>query len=92
MKNVLIIAIVAIIFSGCGMNNSGQGGRVDGGMTNQNNPLIDPDFYYEIDTWGTNADVFEFTPRSNPDYTCVNVGGGSSRALQCFPKQIKKGK
>lgn len=83
----IALAILAALFTGC-MNNSGSGRVVNGGFTNMNNPLIDPDYYYEVDTWGSNADVWEFTPRSNPNYTCVNVGE-SSRALQCFPKPIK---
>lgn len=34
---------------------------------------------------GTNADVFEFTPRSNYKYTCVSVGYNHS--LNCFVKE-----
>lgn len=88
MKSILTITVLiaALLFTGC-MNNSGSGKTVAGGL-NMNNPLIDPDYYYEVDTWGTNADVWEFTPRSNPNYTCVNVGE-QSRALQCFPKPTK---
>ena len=90
MKKVLLAAVLmAIVFTGCNLNNNGNGKQVDGGFTNQNNPLIDPDYYYEIDTWGSNADVFEFTPRSNKNYTCVNVGEGKGRGLQCFPKASK---
>lgn len=90
MKTTIIaVLIAALAFTGC-MNNSGSGQQVEGGFTNINNPLIDPDYYYEVDTWGTNADVWEFTPRSNPNYTCVNVGDTTARALQCFPKPTKK--
>jgi len=54
----------------------------------QNNPLVEPDFEYEIDTWGYNSEVYEFTPRANKNYTCVFVmlDDGSDMGLQCFPK------
>ena len=87
MKKIILIGL-ALIVSGCQMNNSGSGHQVDGGFTNQNNPLVDPDYYYEIDTWGSNADIFEFTPRSNPNYSCVSVGV-TSRGVFCFPKAVK---
>lgn len=55
----------------------------------QNNPLMEPAFEYEIDTWGSNSEVYEFTPRSNKNYTCVFVmlDSGNDMGLQCFPKK-----
>ena len=50
--------------------------------------LIPPTHEYEIDTWGANSEVYEFTPRSNTGYTCVMLMLDNSKAmgLQCFPK------
>jgi len=32
-----------------------------------------PDAYYAVDTVGENIRVYEFTPKSQPDYTCIIV-------------------
>ena len=37
---------------------------------------------YEIDSWGTNFDFSEFTPKGNTDYFCVTNGS----SLFCMPK------
>ena len=83
----LIIA-VAILLTGCydnrPMSNDGKGSERS--TTQGSNALYAPDYYYEIDTWGSNADVYEFTPRSQPNYICVVVGTGEGRTLQCTPK------
>ena len=54
----------------------------------QNNSLIEPDHEYEIDTWGSNSEVYEFTPRSNTQKVCVMLmlDSGIAVALQCFDK------
>ncbi len=50
-----------------------------------NTDLHQPDFYYEIDGWGSNPDVYEFTPKSNSNYTCIiYIEGGNG--FQCFAK------
>ena len=85
-RTVVALTFAGLIVSGCQMGNSGSGKQVDGGVTNQNNPLYSPDYYYEIDTWGTNADVYEFTPKSNSSYVCIVVGTGQGRTLQCIRK------
>lgn len=88
MKKLLLGATIgALLFTGCidnrPMSNDGKGSQRS--TMQGSNMLYDPDYYYEIDTWGTNADVWEFTPKSNPNYACVNVGA-SSRSVFCFPK------
>ena len=51
--------------------------------------LQNPDDYYEIDTWGTNSEVYIFSPKSNPNYRCTvilldyTVDGG----MDCKPKK-----
>lgn len=54
----------------------------------QNNSLVEPDHEYEIDTWGSNSEVYEFTPRSNTQKVCVMLmlDSGRDLALQCFDK------
>jgi len=79
MKKIVMIGIVILSLMGC-----------DGFSPDiQNNPLIQPDFEYEIDTWGSNSEIYEFTPKSNPNYTCVMFALDNLNAmgLQCFPKE-----
>jgi len=61
----------------------------DGGLPDiQNNGLVQPTHEYEIDTWGSDSEVYEFTPRSNPNKTCVMImpDSGLVMGLQCFDK------
>jgi len=90
LKIIASIALIASI-TGCDvMNNNGNGQKINGVMTN--NDLIQPDYYYELDTWGTDADVFEFTMKSNPKMVVINVGSGKNRGIFVIPKgkQAKK--
>jgi len=84
-----IIASIAIVLSitGCNTNNDGEGKQV--GTSLSNNDLFEPDYYYEIDTWGSNADVFEFTMKSNPNMVIINVGEGTNRGIFVIPKGTK---
>lgn len=52
--------------------------------------LVDPDHAYEIDTWAENSEVYEFTPKSNPNKTCIMVmlDNGNDMGLQCFDKPV----
>lgn len=45
-------------------------------------------FYYELDTWGRNSDVYEFTPVNAPWKLCVVFLTDSDLrpAMQCFDK------
>ena len=64
-------------------------GCSDGAVTTTTtNDLLQPDFNYEIDTWGFNSEVYEFTPKSNTKKTCVFVmlDSGAGMGLQCFDK------
>ena len=55
----------------------------------QNNDLMQPTHEYEIDTWGYNSEVYEFTPRSNTSMSCVMLmlDSGKAVGLQCFKKK-----
>jgi hypothetical protein len=50
--------------------------------------LVTPDHSYEIDTWGTNSEIYEFTPKNDPTATCVFVmlDSGNDMGLHCFKK------
>lgn len=81
--------ILAILVSLASMSINGCDGLVP---DIQNNSLIEPDHEYELDTWLENSEVYEFTPRSNKNYTRVFVmlDSESGMGLQCFPKPIAK--
>lgn len=80
LSNVVIILSVAALLTACG----------DGMITTiTTNDLVQPDYNYEIDTWGSNSEVYEFTPKANTDKTCVYVMLDSGRAtsMECFDKK-----
>lgn len=95
MRNIfsilgMVLATVAL-FTACDgskMNNNGEGKKIESGLSG--NDLIQPDYYYELDTWGTNADIFEFTLQSNPNMVVVNVGQGKERGIFVIPKLSKE--
>lgn len=51
--------------------------------------LLQPDTHYELDTWGSNSEVYEFTPKGNDGMTCIMFMLDSKNAmgLQCYPKK-----
>jgi hypothetical protein len=53
------------------------------------NDLMSPDANYEIDTWGANSEIYEFTPTTAKHMTCVMfmLDSGEAMGLDCFPKQ-----
>ena len=53
----------------------------------QNNDLVQPTHEYEIDTWGSNSEVYEFVTRTEPKQACVFVmlDSGIAMGLQCAP-------
>ena len=50
-----------------------------------------PDNVYEIDGWGSNPDIIEFTPVGREDMTCLVVvsGGDKAAGITCFKKYDK---
>lgn len=61
----------------------------DGTPSSKTWPLEQPEHSYEIDAWGTNPDLLEFTPKSNPDYFCVLAVTGMDelKTMFCMPKK-----
>lgn len=56
--------------------------------------LQQADHDYELDTWGENSEIYEFTPRSNPNMTCVVFMNDSitTLSMECFLKPLKQTK
>ena len=80
MKKMMMLALMLLVtlgLIGC-----------DGSLDTESFKLIQPDHEYEIDTWGTNSEVYEFTPRSNKSMSCVMLmlDNGKAMGLQCFQK------
>lgn len=82
MKRLLVVGFLVAVLSGC-----------DNGVftTATTNALEKPDYNYEIDTWGSNSEVYEFTPKSNTGKSCVMfmLDSGAAMGLQCFDKPVK---
>ncbi len=49
-------------------------------------PLQQPNYEYEIDTWGANSEVYEITPKSSPNHRCVMLmlDNGLAVGFDCF--------
>ena len=81
MKKIgIILGFLALV--GC------ADGLLKTGTTNE---LVNPDYNYEIDTWGSNSEVYEITPKSNTSKVCIMVmlDNGKAMGLQCFDKGVK---
>ena len=74
MKKYLLL-VIAVALTGC-----------DGVVDPNTYPLMQPSAEYELDTWGSNSEVYEFTPKTAPDHTCVVFLTDSSLrpAMQCM--------
>ena len=80
MNTKLLMTVLAL---------SGLTACSDGAVTSlTTHDLMTPDYNYEIDTWGTNSEVYEFTPKSNSNKSCIFVmlDSGKDMGLQCFDK------
>lgn len=80
-KRLVVVLAVGLALAGCGGGN----GAV---TTPSTNALMQPDVYYELDTWGSNSEMYEFTPRTAPEKTCIVflTDGKHRPAMQCFDK------
>lgn len=79
---LLAVSLTALLVAGC-----------DGTPDAKTWPLSDPEHVYEIDAWGTNPDLLEFTPKSNPNYFCVLAVSGMDelKTMFCMPKAKNSG-
>jgi|TARA_R110000851_G_scaffold230898_10_gene383789 hypothetical protein len=80
MKTKLALVLLAVLATGC----SGDGMFT----TPSTGDLMVPDATYELDTWGFNSELYEFTPKTAPNMTCIMfmLDNGKAMGLQCFPK------
>ena len=76
MKTILIVCF-AFLLTAC-----------DGKPDVSTFSLMQPTHEYEVDTWGFNSEVYEITPRSDPNYICIMwmLDSGKSMSIDCFPK------
>jgi len=76
MKKILILSV--LILTGC--------------LEETSFSLQKADYEYELDTWGKNSEIYEFTPKSNTDYSCVMfmLDSASDMAMDCIPKPKEK--
>jgi len=60
-----------------------QSSKNGGGVT------IDTDREYEVDAFGINPDIYEFTPVGHPDKTCLILVSGTDNAagIDCWDKK-----
>jgi hypothetical protein len=54
-------------------------------MLNADLPEVEPTAAYEIDTYGYDSRVYEWTPAHNPDISCVFVASNKSSGVGCYP-------
>lgn len=78
MKKVILMVVVLGMFTGCQPQSRKNGGGV----------LLDPVREYEVDGWGSNPDIYEFTPVGHPSKTCLILvsGGDQAGGIACFDK------
>lgn len=76
MSKLLIGIMGVVLLSGC-----------DGVVNPSPDELISP-VSYEIDGWGSNPDIYEWTPKGNTNYFCMYVvsGADSPAGMFCMPK------
>lgn len=83
MKKLFFVALSTLALSACG--DAGTG-------VSSNEELLNPVRVYEVDGWGSNPDIYEFTPVGHEHMTCLIVvsGGDTTGGMECFPKETAK--
>jgi len=79
MKKLILLTVLAV-FANAGVWTSISGWNAE---------TRKPDAFYAVDTVGENIRVYEFTPKSQPGYTCVIVfveSDKKSPPMNCFKK------
>ena len=79
MKKLSLLLLTSMFVAGC-----------DAQTNSDSWPLYQPEQAYEIDAWGTNPGILEFTPKGNPDYFCILAARGGVNRLKsifCMPKK-----
>jgi len=82
MKNALALVTLSalILLSGCSSEILGK-------ITEDHSE--DPDYSYRINGKQLSPVVYEFTPKSNPNYTCIMATSDYGMGLSCLPKPTK---
>ena len=85
-KGLTWVALVGSLgLVGCQQDTNASWGGNDGEM-------VEPKRQYEVDAWGSNPDIYEFTPKGYPTKVCLILvsGGDASAGIECFDKPTKK--
>lgn len=79
MKNLSRIAIMCgvVMLASC----------EDGSYFNSETKQLKSDHVGRLEAAGGDLRIYEFTPQSRPDYTCIFVAGDKRSGLQCIPKR-----
>lgn len=79
-----ILTIVAAL--GVLLFNPANAGLLDS-MMNSSLPEVPTTDKYEIKTYGYDSRVYEWTPKHNPNISCVFVASSKSSGVACYPKE-----
>ena len=80
----LILLVILVVFANAGVWTSIQGWTAE---------TRKADAFYAVDTVGENIRVYEFTPKSQPSYTCIIVfveSDKKSPPMTCVKKVPEK--
>lgn len=82
MKKLLILSGAVLALTGCNV----------GGSSSYGGKLLKPENVYEVDGWGANPDIIEFTPEGDKSKLCLILVSGRDNAsgITCFDKKEKQ--
>lgn len=58
----------------------------DGAYWNSNTVIIKSDRVGRLESQGFDARIYEFTPQTKKDYTCITYSATNKAAMVCLPK------
>jgi len=81
-KKIMITAILAII-TGAGLTAYAQAGLIDS-MLNSGNKTVNSTTVYNLESYGWDSRVVEWTPAMNKNVRCVFVASNKSSGVACY--------
>ena len=84
MKSMIVMVLTLLLmFSGLIAVGCDGGSVLNGEQMN-------PDSVHRLEAAGWDLRIYEFTPESAPEHTCVFAAGNRKGGLDCFPKVTKQ--
>lgn len=80
-----IIALSLVMAFAAATANAGAWSRLQGFAMETKKPEAE----YALDVAGENVRIYEFTPKTNNNVTCVMAFGKKTADMQCFKKESK---